>query len=197
MVPPSAAPTAAEDELGRGVGADLRRLRKLKGLTIQQLADAAGRSVGYLSQVERGLSDISLRDLQRLTSVLGVPLGWFFINQPGPAAERGHVVRADDRRRVGCASAGLVEELLSPDLDGSFEVFRSVFEPGAEMATAERRATEEAGYVIAGRLDLWLEERLFELGPGDSFRFAGESYRWRNPGSEPAVVVWIIAPPIY
>ena len=46
-------------------------------------------------------------------------------------------------------------------------------------------------------LDLWIDDRQFRLEPGDSFRFAGERYRWRNPGTEPAVAIWVIAPPVY
>jgi mannose-6-phosphate isomerase-like protein (cupin superfamily) len=37
----------------------------------------------------------------------------------------------------------------------------------------------------------------FELNAGDSFRINNEPHRWRNPGTEKAVVVWVIAPPIY
>jgi len=186
-----------QEVLRPGPGMDLRRLRKLKRMTLTDLARATGRSVGYLSQVERGLSDISLRDLQRLTDALDVPLSWFFINEPGPPEERRHVVRAHARRRVGNREGGLVEELLSPDLGGSFEVFRSEFEPGAELSESNRRMTEEAGYVVSGDFELWLDEQYFRLGPGDSFRFQGEAYRWRNPGAEPTVIIWVIAPPVY
>jgi len=188
---------APEPQLRPGIGQDIRRLRRLKRLTIKELAGAAGRSVGFLSQVERDLSGISVADLQRVTGALGVPMSWFFINDPPPPEERGHVVRAGARRQVGNRESGLVEELLSPDLGGSFEVFRSVFEPGAEMARAERRNTEEAGYIISGCLRLWLEDRAHDLAAGDSFRFSGERYRWENPGTDSAVVIWVISPPVY
>jgi transcriptional regulator with XRE-family HTH domain len=191
--------TGEQDDgvLRTGPGLDLRRLRKLKGMTLIDLARATGRSVGYLSQVERGLSDISVRDLQRLTDALDVPLSWFFINDPGPPEERRHIVRAHARRRVGNREGGLIEELLSPDLGGSFELFRSEFEAGAEMTEPHRRMTEEAGYVVSGNFELWLDGQHFRLGPGDSFRFQGETYRWRNPGPEPTVIIWVIAPPVY
>ncbi|MFB0939400.1 MAG: helix-turn-helix transcriptional regulator, partial [Paracoccaceae bacterium] len=41
---------------GETLGADLRALRKARGLTLSDLATALGRSVGWLSQVERDLS---------------------------------------------------------------------------------------------------------------------------------------------
>ena len=180
-----------------GVGADLRALRRSRGLTLAVLADRLDRSVGWLSQVERGLSVPSIDDLRHVAAAFGVPLGFFFRNGDAPATERGRVVRAVHRHSLGDPVAGLTEELLSPDLGGAFEMLRCVFAPGAELMQPQRRETEEAGYVVSGTLDLWIGERPFRLGPGDSFRFEGEAYRWRNPGTEEAVVIWTIAPPVY
>lgn len=183
--------------VGPGVGADLRALRKTRGVTLAELALAAGRSVGWLSQVERGLSEPTIDDLRRLASRLSAPLSLFFGDPDAPEDERGFVVRGGAGRSLGAPESGLTETLLSPDLGGAFEIVRSSFDPGAEMTAPQRRPTEEAGYVVSGRLDLWVEERLFRLDPGDSFRFRGEPYRWRNPGDAPTVVVWVIAPPVY
>ena len=37
------------------LGADIRALRKARGLTLAELAQTLGRSVGWLSQVERDM----------------------------------------------------------------------------------------------------------------------------------------------
>lgn len=186
-----------KEQAKRTTGRSIRRLRKQKRLTLQALAAATGRSVGFLSQVERGLSDISVRDLRSIAEVLDLPLSWFFINEGAPPEERDYVVRANARGQIGSSETGLVEELLSPDLGGSFEVFRSVFAAGAEMKSAQQRNTEEAGYVVSGEFDLWLDKNHFHLRAGDSFRFNGEAYRWRNLGDQPAIIIWVISPPIY
>ncbi len=180
-----------------GLGADLRALRKARGLTLKALAGEVGRSVGCLSEIERDLRAPATDDLRRLARALDQPISLFFGAAAGPEAERGHVVRAGARRRLGGVVDGLTEELLSPDLTGGFEILRSVFAPGAEQPEPQARPTEEAGYLISGRLDLWIGERRFALGPGDSFRFRDEPYRWRNPGRAPAVAIWVIAPPVY
>lgn len=179
------------------IGSEIRQLRKAKGLTLHDLAAAIGRSIGYVSQVERGLSVPSIDDLRRLAAVLDVPLGWFFVHENVPEEERGLVVRRANRRSLGSAEGGLTEELLSPDLGGTFEVVLSSFEPGAGPSTPQQRATEELGYLVSGRLRLWIGERCFDLVAGDSFRLQGQPFRWYNPGTEKAVVVWVIAPPIY
>jgi len=184
------------DEQG-SIGAILRTLRKSRGLTLADLSTAIGRSLGWISQVERGLSDVSISDLRRIADAFDVPIGLFFHNEDAPEDERGYVVRRAARHALGNSTDGLIEELLSPDLGGSFEMVRSIFEPGAELPEPARRQTEEAGYVVSGALDIWLDEREFRLETGDSFRLAGEAYRWRNPGEEAAVVIWVISPPVY
>lgn len=179
------------------VGSDLRALRKARGVTLAELSLAAGRSVGWLSQVERGLSTPTIDDLRRLADRLSAPISLFFGDPDAPEEERGFIVRGEAGRSLGAPEGGLTERLLSPDLGGAFEMVRSVFDPGAELSAPTVRPTEEAGYLIAGVLDLWIGERRFRLSPGDSFRFRGEPYRWRNPGDAPAVAIWVIAPPVY
>ncbi len=182
---------------GASLGQDLRALRRSKGLTLAELALKVGRSVGYLSQIERGLSEISIGDLKNLAAALDAPLSWFFAHEGVPAEERGVVVRAAARRRLGSPADGLTEELLSPDLGGAFEVIRSLFEAGAELKEPSTRDTEETGYILSGELELWIGEGHFHLTAGDSFRIDREPYRWRNPGKVRAEVVWVIAPPVY
>lgn len=194
---PSARAQAEPSGRSLALGSDLRALRKARGLTLTELAVRVGRSVGWLSQIERDLTEPSIADLRRLAQALDQPVSLFFGAPNAPADERGYVVRADARRSLGTSEEGLVEQLLSPDLGGSFEIVRSVFAPGAELADAATRPTEEAGYIVSGCLDLWIDGRPFHLTEGDSFRFDREPYRWRNPGTEPCVAVWVIAPPVY
>lgn len=179
------------------LGADLRALRKSRGLTLAELAAELGRSVGWISQVERDLSAPSIEDLRHLAEALGVPVSILFGRAPASAEEDGHIVRKHARRPIGSAQAGLVEELLSPDLTDDFEVVHSTFEPGAAMPTSATRPTHEVGFLVSGRLDLWIDGTRHRLTTGDSFRIRGEQYRWANPHDEPAVAIWVIAPPVY
>jgi len=187
----------SEEHAGQRLGQDLRSLRKARGLTLAELALRLGRSVGWLSQVERGLSAPGISDLRALAGLYEVPLGFFFANEEAPLDEQGLIVRRHARRSLGNTQDGLVEELLSPDLGGSFEILRSVFAPGAALPQPARRPTEEAGYVVSGALELEIGGKRFLLSEGDSFRFREEAFSWRNPGATPCVVVWVVAPPIY
>lgn len=179
------------------VGDDIRALRKLRNLTLANLADALGRSIGWLSQVERGQNDPSVQDLRKIAKIFEIPISFFFRNNDAPQSERGLIVRAEHRTALGSRESGLVEELLSPDISGDFEMLRSIFAPGAQSEDIAARPTQEGGFVVSGHLNLWIGENHHLLNEGDSFQFQNVSYRWHNTGEEPAVVVWVISPPIY
>jgi transcriptional regulator with XRE-family HTH domain len=180
------------------VGDDIRSLRKSRGLTLVQLASDVGRSVGWLSQIERGQTTPSVRDLGALAERLEVNLSFFFRSSSRAEEEQGLVLRAPDRPTIGSEETGLTEELLSPTLSGSFEMIRSVFAPGSSSGGPRKaRASEDGGVVISGQLTLKIAGNELTLNAGDSFQFAQSEYEWRNDGAEPAVVFWVVAPPIY
>lgn len=181
----------------QSLGADLRALRKARGLTLVELAEVLGRSVGWLSQVERGKSEPSVTDLRGMAAALDVSVSSLFRQEAVVAQEQGYVVRADVRRPIGSREDGLIEELLSPDLTDDFEVVHSTFEPGARIVEPVTRETQEVGYVVSGKLDIWIDGVTHELGAGDSFRLRGDPYKWHNRYAEPAVLIWVISPPVY
>lgn len=179
------------------LGADIRALRKARGITLTTLSETLGRSVGWLSQVERDLSAPSIEEVRALSKALSVPVSMLFGQPEAPVEEQGYIVRKQARRQLRYGNDGLTEELLSPDLTDDFEVFHTTIAPNAKMETMAQRETQEVGYVVSGQLTLYIGEGKFELTEGDSFRVRGEEFRWENRHDIPAVVIWVIAPPIY
>jgi transcriptional regulator with XRE-family HTH domain len=185
-----------EDEML--IGEQIRALRRMKGLTLQQLADQAGISIGYLSQIERNRSKLTIGILKRISNLLGIQMSWFF--QPGalgPIEERNLIVRSGRRRKMSFTGTGISEELLSPNLEGPLEVLLSTIEPGADSDFYSHDGAE-AGLVLEGTLDLWIGEKFFRLERGDSFAFRStEQHRCANSGNAATKSVWIITPPHY
>ncbi len=181
------------DSLGR----DLRALRKSRGLTLAEVADAMDRSIGWMSQVERDLSAPNMDEIKALARVLDVSVSTFFGQAPALAGEEGIIVRANARRPVGKRADGLVEELLSPDLTDDFEVVHSTFAPGASRPDDVLRPTQEVGFIVSGQLELTIAGKTHTLFPGDSFRVRGEPFNWANITGTPCVAIWVIAPPVY
>src|SRR5688500_19049793 len=60
--------------LRSAIGTVLRRLRHQQGRTLQDVADAAGVSMPYLSEIERGRKEASSEILASICAALGVPL---------------------------------------------------------------------------------------------------------------------------
>lgn len=192
---------AAPGDVVGMVGAELRRLRAERGLSLQQVAAQSGFSVGFLSQAERGLSPLSIKALQDLAAVLGKPIGWFFRNgsEGGGNGESDVIVRRRDRKRIDHGRLGIVDHLLSPNLNGSLEFLLSEFAPGASSGDEPyRHEGEECGVVLQGQIEFWIGERHFLLKRGDSFSFPSSvPHRYRNPGRSRTLVVWAITPPSF
>mgnify|MGYP001341048388 CR=1 FL=1 len=181
------------------LGSAIRELRKARDLTLMNVAEGSGLSVGYLSQIERDLATPSIKALHDIARVLGVNISWFFPpTDYGTEGERQYIVRADRRRALNFGS-GITDHLLCPSLSGDLELLCSTFAPGA--SSGENPYThrgEEAGVVISGHLDLWIDTEKFALSKGDSFNFPSTTpHRYRNPGESETVVIWAITPPTY
>src|SRR5579875_3510847 len=76
---------------GVDVGSRLREVRRARRRTLRHVADAAGISESFLSQIERGHSNASVATLRRIASVLGVRIGDLF-DQGSPGGTK--VLRA-------------------------------------------------------------------------------------------------------
>ena len=181
------------------IGHEIRDLRKAKDMTIAELGSRAGLSVGYLSQIERGVSSPSVKALHAISRAMDVTISWFF--SPSIEGEdnlRDVVVRAANRRRLTFKS-GITDELLSPNLRREIELLRCVFPPGSESGQEPyTHQGEEAGIVISGTLRLWIDNDEVILQAGDSFAFESDKpHRYDNPSDEETVVIWAITPPSY
>jgi transcriptional regulator with XRE-family HTH domain len=65
----------SKEEIQLGFGAAVRRLRDSKELTQEQLAELSDVHVTYVSQIERGLKNLSLFNIHRIAHALGVSAG--------------------------------------------------------------------------------------------------------------------------
>jgi transcriptional regulator with XRE-family HTH domain len=180
------------------IGEQLRELRQLKNMTLKEVSEKAGISIGYLSQLERNHSRLPIGVLKKISDALGVHMNWFFQQKtPGDAGERDIVVRAGNRRSLSFTGLGITEELLSPNLAGPLELLLSTIAPGADSEDYSHDGAE-AGLVLSGTLELWVAGRHFSLNEGDSFSFKStEVHRCANPGAVPTRVLWVITPPHY
>lgn len=168
----------------------IRDLRKRKKVTLQQLADRIERSIGFVSQIERGLSQPSVEDLHAIGLALDVPSTYFVEQAVSPHQQ--WLTRPNERRTLSYAR-GITDQVISPALSKQFIMLETLLEPGSD--TGERSiidSVEQGGYVLEGELTLWIDEQELHLGPGDAFQItSGVSCRYANRGSTNTKVLWV------
>lgn len=178
------------------VGERLRAIRQLRRRTLKEVADRAGLSESFLSQVERGRTSASISSLQRIVAALGVEVSDVFAAN---GVDRPRVVHRHARAAISFGTLGR-KALLTPKPFHSVEVVAAEFDAGG--STGDEPYThgdsEEVFFVVSGRVELSLGGQTFELGPGDSAQYrSSTAHRVRNVGGERAEVLFVISPPSY
>jgi transcriptional regulator with XRE-family HTH domain len=173
------------------IGRSLRIMRQRKGLTLEQLSTRCSLSIGFLSQVERGLSSLSITSLHAICDALEVPLTHFFAAVPpdGPLVVRAHKPRS----QISIGDSQVVYNLLSnPSPDRLLEAVIAQYPPHYQPLPMTH-AGEEFGYVLEGEVLLVVEEKEEMLKPGDSFHiFSTASHTVQNLGDTEARILWIL-----
>ena len=186
----------AEPAVDVAVGQRIRDLRRSRKLSLEVVASSTDLSIGYLSQIERGLSSPSLRVLATIADVLGVGIaGLFGTKETAGGASDAIVTREPQRAELNLWRTGISKQLLSPSgSEGRLNLFLVHMEPGG--STGDELYThdgEEAGLVIEGEMKLTVDAESWTLQQGDSFRFASRRpHRFSNPSNKTkAVVLWV------
>ncbi|WP_257178114.1 MULTISPECIES: helix-turn-helix domain-containing protein [Bradyrhizobium] len=186
----------AEPAMDVAVGRRIRDLRRVRQFSLESVAARTELSIGFLSQIERGLSSPSLRVLATLADVLGVGIAALF--GASPSADGGSdqvVTRGQQRPELKLWRTGVSKQLLSPaSADSKLNLFLVHLEPGG--STGDELYThdgEEAGLVLEGEMLLTVDSETWSLKRGDSFRFASRRpHRFSNPANDAnAVVLWV------
>ena len=172
----------------------VRQLRKRRNVTLAELAERIGRSVGFISQVERGLSQPSVADLTAISETLGVPTTYFF--SAAQPQQLDWVTRPAERRTLKYGR-GISDVLVSPNMRAPFYMLETSMEPGASSGDEHLQdSSEQAGFILEGELTLWREgdEQAVTLGPNDSFQLSSQTRcRYANLGRSPTRVLWVFS----
>jgi len=170
------------------LGHKLRQRRKQIGKTMQTVADEAGLSVGFISQVERDLSSPSLSSLINIAGALDTGVEAFMRSpvKPGP------VSRHNQRPAYTTGSTAPIYERLSDTFDSS--VLNSVLMnlPPGYSAEEISHEGEEMMFVITGRILCSVDGDTRMLEEGDSIHFPSHlPHRTENPDETTATVLWV------
>ena len=172
------------------LGRALRRRRKEIGKTMRQVAQEAGLSEGFISQVERGLSTPSLISLYNLASTLETSVEAFLPQVP----QRDHSMVSHAAERPGYSLDK--EERVYQILQRGFPDARLnsciTHMPPGYVSDLTRHEGEDFLYLIEGEMLYEIGEREYRLSAGDTLHFpASLPHRARNVGSGAARELWV------
>jgi transcriptional regulator with XRE-family HTH domain len=144
------------------VGAQIRRRRRDRDLTLAGVAELTGLNIGYLSQVENDKASPSLETLAALAAALDVPIAWFLLEQS--VAPR--VVRAADRPKRQMATGGGAMTQVDGGVARDLAIFEGTMPPGHRTGF-HAHPGDEHHIVLDGTVRITQGDSVVEAGPGD------------------------------
>jgi transcriptional regulator with XRE-family HTH domain len=158
------------------IGAKIKKLRKARKLTLQDVASETGFSPALISQIENNNVSPPIATLSKLAKFFDVKMGLFFEDDEGEV--KFEVVRRGERREVSrvISKAGTGHGYTYEAL--SFRKRNKKMEPF--LVTVSERPAEETLYnhegeefllILKGRAEILLEQERITLEEGDAVYF--------------------------
>lgn len=177
------------------IGERLKRLRMINSLTQEELASRADLTKGYISQLENDATSPSIATLKDILDVFGVSMQEFFSEISDEDIVYGKDARVqatddDDKIKVELLVPGAQNREMDPVL--------VTLDPGGEMDEQPFHEGEEFGFVLLGKIQLRLDDRLYTVRKDECFYFTSDKkHAVKNIGKGPARLLWVVTPPTF
>jgi len=177
------------------IGERLKRLRLANSLTQEELASRADLTKGYISQLENDATSPSIATLKDIIDVFGINMQEFFSESIDEDIVYGKDSRVqatndDDRIRVELLVPGAQNREMDPVL--------VTLEPGEEMDEQPFHEGEEFGFILLGKIQLRLDDRLYTVKKDECFYFSSDKrHSVKNIGKGQARILWVVTPPTF
>lgn len=175
------------------IGAKLKELRILKGLTQEELADRAELSKGFISQLERDLTSPSIATLMDILQCLGTSIGEFFNETPEEQIVFG---KLDYFEKHDADLKNEIKWIIPNAQKNMMEPILLTLEPGGETYPDNPHEGEEFGYVISGNVSIHIGSKTYKAKKGESFYFVSDKKHYLSSKAG-AVLIWVSSPPSF
>jgi transcriptional regulator with XRE-family HTH domain len=178
------------------VGARLRAIRNMHGLSQRELAKRAGVSNASVSLIEQNRSSPSVGSLKKVLDGIPMSLADFFALDEVPREQV--FFQADELAVISDGPIRYAQ--IGRDLRGrALQILHERYQPGADTGQSLlRHSAEEGGVVLCGRLEITVGDQQRVLEPGDAYYFNSRlPHRFRNIGDEVCEVVSACTPPSF
>jgi transcriptional regulator with XRE-family HTH domain len=167
------------------IAAWIRTFRLRRNLTLTQLSELSGVSIGHLSRLENGTRTPTVRLLLQLARALGVSVGELVGETPDQNTV--YVSRGVDRRTIETGDTSL-QSLSDPALRW-LQAVELCLLPG-RVGEPASHGGEEWIYVLAGAIEVDVNGTTSSLAVGDTIHFRADvPHALRNPDDEGATVL--------
>ena len=175
------------------IGAKLKELRILKGLTQEELADRAELSKGFISQLERDLTSPSIATLMDILQCLGTSIGEFFNETPEEQIVFG---KTDYFEKHDQELKNEIKWIIPNAQKNMMEPILLTLEPGGETYPDNPHEGEEFGYVLQGNISIHIGSKTYKAKKGESFYFVYDKKHYLSSKAG-AVLIWVSSPPSF
>lgn len=163
------------------IGEIIKETRIKKKMTLKDVAEQTDLSIGYLSQLERGLTSFANDTIKKIGKVLDLDVQRL-LSMPTCCTKS--IVRSYEREIIRMEGQSIIEYCMTniSDCSDMFPRFVELLpQKNREEAEAYKHEGEEIIYVIEGILTLKLEEETFDLYPGDCAHYPStKRHNWSN-----------------
>lgn len=171
------------------IGARVKSLRKRRGVTLKQVAERTGLSIGYLSNIERDLTSPTVDHLEVIAKALDTAVS-SILEPPRTHA----VIRRDERELIyDIPNRARWEYIVSPK-QGLTGICTELA-PHGEAMTSWGHNFDEVGIVAEGEVQITLGDAQYILREGDTLYVpANTGHTAQNVSDKRCVCYWVSAP---
>ena len=139
-------------------GRRIREMRKRRGLTLKEVAEATGYTIGHISQIERDLKSPSLVALRKIAACLKCSEVWLIMDdselsakssEEGKKSKESYLMRKENRI-----------PMKIPEIDVSYSIFTPSKLPNAQEA-------QMTGLIVRLKPNTWVTEKMISHGNYD------------------------------
>lgn len=195
-------------------GSRIREMRKKRGLTLKEVADATGYTIGHISQIERDLKSPSLVALRKIAACLDCSEVTLIVgnsevsiesSENGSSSRGSYLVREENRI-----------PMKIPEIDVSYSIFTPSKLPNAQEAqmtglivklkpntwVTERMIShgnyDESLLLLNGELEVRMDDSTYVLHQGDSFYIPKNClHNYLNTSKEEAMIIVYFSQLVY
>lgn len=195
-------------------GRRIREMRTRRGLTLKEVAEATGYTIGHISQIERDLKSPSLVALRKIAACLKCSEVWLIMDdselsakssEEGKKSKESYLMRKENRI-----------PMKIPEIDVSYSIFTPSKLPNAQEAqmtglivrlkpntwVTEKMIShgnyDESLLLLKGELELRIDNSTYMIYEGDSFYIPKNClHNYLNTSNEEATIIVYFSQLVY